>query len=125
MINAARGGAVMDASNVSGGLRLMVDGMRGSPGRARSVVDTLRGIPGVREVVADPQTGSVAIRYEPHGTAVPTAPRPELPTAHPEAVPPRAADHSAVLTRIVETVVVVALEVALQRALGPFWPKRC
>ena len=90
----------------------MVDGTRGSPGRARSVVDTLRGIPGVREVVADPQTGSVAIRYEPHRTAVPTPPRPDLPSAHSEAVPARASDHSAVLTRIVETVVVVALEVA-------------
>jgi hypothetical protein len=29
------------------------------------------------------------------------------------------------LSKFVETLVVVGLEVALQRFLGPFWPRRC
>ena len=113
----------MEASNVSGGLQLTVDGMRGSPGTARSVVDTLRGIPGVRDVVADPQTGRVAIRYEPHAAVEHTPPRMEL-SARREAVS-AAVVQTPVLTRIVETVVIIAVELALQRALGPLWPKRC
>jgi hypothetical protein len=114
----------MDASNVSGGLQLLVDGMRGSPGTARSVADTLRGIPGVRDVVADPLTGRVAIRYEPRAAIVPPPPRMERSPARREAVSV-AAVQTPLLTRIIQTVVIIALELALQRALGPLWPKRC
>jgi hypothetical protein len=89
-------------------------------------VDTLRAIPGVREVTADPRTGSVAIRYEPHPAAVLTVgPPPRRLDDPPEDGPAAVGAPATTLTRIVETVVIVALEVALQRALGPFWPKRC
>ena len=115
-----------NASQAEGPLRLTVDGMRGSPGRIRSVVDTLRAIPGVREVTVDPRTGGVAIRYEPRPVVEFALSPPERGLDDPhEGVPAEVRAPATTLTRIVETAVIVALEVALQRALGPFWPKRC
>ena len=115
-----------NAFNLAGGLRLTVDWTRGSAGRTHAVVTTLRAIPGVREVIADPRTGSVAVRYEPHlvgGFALGGIDTAD--TAHDGGLPAIIPRPAISLTRIVETVVVVALEVALQRMLGPFWPKRC
>lgn len=117
---------VRDASDLAGGLRLTVDYMRGSASGVRSVVATLRAIPGVREVIADPRTGSVAVRYEPYRAGdVPVAPVASEPAPCDTLPAKRVAPAALTLTRIVETVVVVALEVVLQRVLGPFWPRRC
>lgn len=100
--------------------------MRGSAGRIRSVVGTLRSIPGVREVTADPRTGSVAFRYEPRPVVAIAVKSPAVEMGgSQDEQPPARIPAQTTLTRVVETVVIVALEVALQRVLGPFWPRRC
>jgi hypothetical protein len=107
-------------------LCLEVDGVRQSPDRARLVQDTLRAIPGVVQVTTDPRTGSVLLQYDPDwsnrrgGGDAPSVP----PGGDGVHVKPRSS--AALWTGwLVRTVLVVTLEVALQRALGPFFPRRC
>jgi hypothetical protein len=130
-----------ESAEALGGLRLRVESVWQSPRAARFVEDTLRAIPGVRDVAADPSTGSVAIIYEP--TRAPEVePRYELLAAtevepgyespladvapRVEAVSTAASPRVArTATWILETIVTVAIEVTLQRALGTlFWPRR-
>jgi hypothetical protein len=115
---------------LDGRLRVDLGDIRGGGRFAR---DTLRTIPGVRDVTVDPDTGRVEIVYEPlddlrparavepdvslEPEAVAPEPCPTLPATSPRATP--------LLEGIVQTVVVIALEVALERVLGPFfWPRR-
>ena len=109
------------------GIRLMVEGVRGSPECARFMEDRLRTILGVQEVTADPGTGSVCVRYEP-----PTDRRPgdcEIVLTVPEGVRvvSRASESriGTVAARLAQTVAVVVVEIAVQRMLGPFFPRRC
>jgi hypothetical protein len=102
-------------------VRLEVDGPGGSVDTRRLVEDTLRGIPGVLDVTTDAGTGGIAIRYEPQPSVEPDSGGARIPTPVRSARP-----RVLTLARILETVIVVALEVVLQRFLGPlFWPRRC
>jgi hypothetical protein len=106
-----------------------VDGVRQSPDSARVVQDPLRAIPGVVQVTTDPRTGSVLLLYDPH---CPIGRDDGGVLEHPENT--RAGDGAGTAPRaratlwatwLVRTAVVVTLEVVLQRALGPFFSRRC
>jgi hypothetical protein len=93
----------------AGRLRLKVEAVRGSPDAAQMVEATLRAIPGVLEATANPGTGL-------EGAHAPD----QLRAA---GAGPQAATWTAWIAR---TVAVVAVEAALQQALGPFfWARRC
>ena len=120
-----------DMHTPAGRLRLKVEAVRGSPDAAQMVEATLRAIPGVLEATANPGTGSVSLLYEPEQIAAPeihealqsleVARAPDQPRA--AGVGPQAATWTAWIAR---TVAVVAVEAALQQALGPFfWARRC
>jgi hypothetical protein len=121
-------GAVMGESAVAGALalRLEVEGTRGSALTSRLVGDTLRGIPGVLDVTVDPGTGGIAIHYKPQPVVTPAiGGGPPRVSGLPAVIRPGRAQGST-FARILKTVIVVTLEVALQRFLGPlFWPRRC
>jgi hypothetical protein len=109
-------------------VRLTVDAVRGSVARARDVERTLRTIPGVLAVEIDPHTGSTLIDYDPHAGAHEVEAELVDPAAEVTALCPvqRAPRGTLTLSKFVETLVIVGLELALQRALGPFfWPRRC
>jgi hypothetical protein len=91
-----------------------------TPGAGRLVEHTLRTIPGVDGVTVDPRTGAVVVSYRP---AERRSPAPE---ATPALVPALRAParSSSALTAIVGTVVTVAVEMALQRVLGPLFFRR-
>ncbi len=100
-----------------------MEGVRGSTDAARRVEQSLRAIAGVREVAVDAGTGRVMVRWEPPRAREETA----VAVRAPRAV--ARADH-APLTRAVgwlaRTVLVVGVEVLLQRVLGPLFPvRRC
>jgi len=105
------------------GLRFQLAGLEWASDAPWLAGDTLRAIPGVLDVKVDRFTGSIAVVYAP-----PAAPEPP---ARLEASVPVPARRPAIrrpaprLTALAETVVVVALEVALQQALGPLlWRRR-
>jgi hypothetical protein len=107
---------------------LTVDAVRGFPFRARAVERTLRTIPGVLAVEVDSRTGSTVIDYDPQSASADVSEDATL--DHPaevRALAPvqRSPRGTLTLSKFVETLVVVGLEVALQRFLGPFWPRRC
>lgn len=112
-------------------VRLTVNAVRGFPVRARAVEQTLRAIPGVLAVEVDPRTGSTWIDYEPRsGPAgdVEDIPEPLETPAEAQALVPvgRTPRGTLTLSKFVETLLIVGVEVVLQRALGPFfWPRRC
>lgn len=120
-----------DVHTPAGRLRLKVEAVRRSPDAAQTVEATLRAIPGVLEATANPGTGSVSILYQPKQIAAPEI-HGAVQTVEVAHVPgqPRAAGagpHAVTWTAwIARTVAVVAIEAALQQALGPlFWPRRC
>ncbi len=107
-------------------VRLEMTEVRRFPDTGRLVEDTLRAIPGVLDVRVDPSTGGVAILYHPHPTAARETPHPPEPAARVQlpALPSRPRSSAPALAGIVQTVVVVALEVVLQRLLGPLFGSR-
>ena len=114
----SRGGGALER-----GLRLELAGLEWALDAPRLAGDTLRAIPGVRAVSVDRFTGSIAVVYEPHAAPDPPA-RLEASARLPARRPP-ARRPAPRLTALAETVVVVALEVALQQAIGPLlWPRR-
>jgi hypothetical protein len=119
---------------LNGSLRLRVSDAVRSPDRFGLAEALLRTIPGVSVVAADVRTGSISIAYEPSparretppaardvevlpGELVPCPPR-SLALVRPAAAPGWAA-------WIGRTIAVIALEVVLQRVLGPLFPRRC
>lgn len=111
-------GRSMDAVRRS--LRLNVDNDRRSPESVDVAGDTLRGIPGVSVVATDPRTGSLVIGYEPA-----EAPRAEWPNSE-APVPPTRSRSTTWAVWLGETLALVAVEIALQQALGPlFLRRRC
>jgi hypothetical protein len=115
---------------LTGGLRLHVGDAGGSQERVGLAGALLRAIPGVSVVAADPSTGSISIAYDPRRTAArETAPVVEVLAG--ELVPyvPRPAVTAGPATRwaawLGRTVALVAVEIALQRVLGPLFPRRC
>jgi hypothetical protein len=104
-------------------MRLEVEGVRDSPGTARLVEQTLRAIPGMRAVTVDPGTGAISLSYEPCGAGM-SIPVPAPPARR--VVARHARPAATGVAWIAQTIVVVALEMALQRFLGPlFLPRRC
>jgi hypothetical protein len=114
---------------LSGGLRLRVlDGAR-SADRFNVAEALLRAIPGVSVVAADARAGSISIAYQPPSSAI----EPVIEVLAGEPVP-SAPRHVAIVRPVPapgwaawvgRTIVVVAVEVVLQRLLGPLFPRRC
>lgn len=118
--------APLDRRKLDGRLQLEMVGVRSAPDTGRVVEDTLRAIPGVVDVHVDPSTGAVAILYEPHPSGAaksPPEPAPAAPVLLP-ALPTIRRPPPATFPWIVQTVVVVALEVTLQRLLGSVFGRR-
>ena len=122
-----------DPRRLGSRVRLTVDAVRGFPIRARGVEQTLRTIPGVLAVEVDARSGSTWIDYDPRAAAradavlAPLEPSVE-PSVEVQALTAvgRAPRGTLTLSKFVETLLIVGLEVALQRTLGPlFWPRRC
>jgi hypothetical protein len=109
-------------------LQLTVEAVRGSPANARFVEDRLRTIPGVVEVAANPNTGGVHVLYDPraNGGVIETARALTVVPKREIVVAVRRPGGGSLLARVVKFATVLAIEVALQRVLGPlFLPRRC
>ena len=123
-------GERLDLRPRTGRMRLDVDGEWRSPESVCMAEDTLRAIPGVSDVTVDASTGSVLIVYtppaRPAASEVCEAPPDGAHAASDRPTTARPSRATVWAVWIGETVALVALEMALQRALGPlFLRRRC